>query len=310
MPKVLFTTSSFDLNNFKEIDLLNSLGFESVINPYGKRLTEDQVASLLDEDVVGMVAGLEPLTDRVLRGAKGLKVISRCGIGIDNVDTNAVGDLGIALYNTPDAPTRAVAELTLAHILSLSRRISESDRMVRNGEWQSLMGSLLSRQTVGLIGFGRIGKMVKGLLEAFGTEVIFYDKYYKSDGQLESLSLNELLTLSDIVSVHVPYDTETHHIINADSIRLMKPGAVLINVARGGLIDEKALLEALKSGKLSGAALDCFETEPYDGPLTKLKNVQISAHMGSYAKEARSMMETEACKWLMEGLRKQGIIKD
>ena len=310
MPKVLFTTSSFDLNNFKEIDLLNSLGFESVINPYGKRLTEDQVAGLLDEDVVGMVAGLEPLTDRVLRGAKGLKVISRCGIGIDNVDTNAVGDLGIALYNTPDAPTRAVAELTLAHILSLSRRISESDRMVRNGEWQSLMGSLLSRQTVGLIGFGRIGKMVKGLLEAFGTEVIFYDKYYKSDGQLESLSLNELLTLSDIVSVHVPYDTETHHIINADSIRLMKPGAVLINVARGGLIDEKALLEALKSGKLSGAALDCFETEPYDGPLTKLKNVQISAHMGSYAKEARSMMETEACKWLMEGLRKQGIIKD
>ena len=310
MPKVLFTTSSFDLNNFKEIDLLNSLGFESVINPYGKRLTEDQVAGLLDEDVVGMVAGLEPLTDRVLRGAKGLKVISRCGIGIDNVDTNAVGDLGIALYNTPDAPTRAVAELTLAHILSLSRRISESDRMVRNGEWQSLMGSLLSRQTVGLIGFGRIGKMVKGLLEAFGTEVIFYDKYYKSDGQLESLSLNELLSLSDIVSVHVPYDTETHHIINADSIRLMKPGAVLINVARGGLIDEKALLEALKSGKLSGAALDCFETEPYDGPLTKLKNVQISAHMGSYAKEARSMMETEACKWLMEGLRKQGIIKD
>lgn len=310
MSKILFTTSSFDLNNFEELDLLRSSGFETILNPYNKRLTEEQVAGLLDEEVVGMVAGLEPLTERVIRGAKGLKVISRCGIGIDNVDCNTVNDLGIDLYNTPDAPTRAVAELTLAHILSLSRRITESDRLVRAGEWKPLMGSLLNCQRVGLIGYGRIGKMVKSLLEAFGTQVIIYDKYYESDGISNSVTLDELLAASDIVSLHVPYSSDTHHIINAESIKKMKQGAVLINVARGGLIDEEALLEALKSEKLSGVALDCFEVEPYDGPLIQSKNIQISAHMGSYAKEARNLMEAEACRRLMDGLRKNGVIKD
>ena len=144
MPKILFTTSSFDLNNFEAREELSNKGYHFLVNPYQKRLTEDQVDELLTDDVVGMVAGLEPLTRRVLENAKGLKVIARCGIGMDNVNLIAAKEMGISVFNTPDAPTRAVAELTLAHILSLCRRITESDANLRNSKWSPLMGRLLA----------------------------------------------------------------------------------------------------------------------------------------------------------------------
>ena len=168
MNKIIFTTSTFDLANFTEGNTMEDAGFELKLNPFGKRLTEAQVVELLDDEVVGMVAGLEPLTESVLRGAKSLKVISRCGIGMDNVDISVANELNIMVFNTPDAPTRAVAELTLAHILSLTRRITESDRAIRKGKWQAVMGGLLSKQIVGVIGYGRIGRMVANLLQSFG----------------------------------------------------------------------------------------------------------------------------------------------
>lgn len=310
MPKILFTTSSFDLNNFEEYDLLESLGFEIILNPFKKRLTEDQIVGLLDESVVGIVAGLEPLNDKVLRGAKALKVISRCGIGLDNVDLKVASELGVSVFNTPDAPTRAVAELTISHILSLSRRIVEVDRLVRNGTWQPLMGSLISEQTIGIIGYGRIGKMVATFLLNFGAKVIVHDKFYVQEGDVQSVSLEKLLKESDIVSLHLPYNSENHHFINSSNLKLMKKGSLLINVARGGLVDEEALFFEIESGRMGGAAFDCFENEPYNGPLIKCPTVQISAHMGSYAKQSRLMQEAEACVELMKGLRLHGLISN
>ena len=310
MPKILITTSSFDLNNFEEHGFVKSLGFEIILNPFKKRLTEDQVIGLLDEEVVGIVAGLEPLNDKVLRGAKGLKVISRCGIGLDNVDLKVASELGVSVFNTPDAPTRAVAELTISHILSLSRRIVEADRLVRNGTWQPLIGSLIYKKTIGIIGYGRIGKMVAGLLLNFGAKVIVNDKFYIQEGDVQSVSLEELLKESDIVSLHLPYSSENHHFINSNNLKLMKKGSLLINIARGGLVDEEALLSELESGRMGGAAFDCFEIEPYNGPLTKCSTVQISSHMGSYAKESRFMQEAEACVELMKGLRLHGLISN
>ena len=310
MPKILFTTSSFDLNNFEEHDLLESLGFEIILNPFKKRLTEDQIVGLLDEEVVGIVAGLETLNDKALRSAKGLKVISRCGIGLDNVDLKVAFELGISVFNTPDAPTRAVAELTISHILSLSRRIVEADRLVRNGTWQPLMGSLISEQTIGIIGYGRIGKMVAGLLLNFGAKVVVHDMFYVQEGDVQSVSLEELLKESNIVSLHLPYSSENHHFINSSNLKLMKKGSLLINIARGGLVDEEALLSQIESGRLGGAAFDCFEIEPYNGPLTKCPSVQFTAHMGSYAKESRLMQEAEACVNLMKGLRLHGLISN
>lgn len=309
MPKILVTTSSFDLNNFEELTLLKSNGFEIILNPYGKRLSEEQVFSLLDDEIIGIIAGLEPLNAKVLRAAKALKVVARCGIGLDNVDLQVAEELGIGVYNTPDAPTLAVAELTLAHILSLCRRITESDRLVRGGEWKSLMGSVLSKQTVGIIGYGRIGRMVAKYLIALGARVIIYDKYTVFEPTVESVSYGTLLSESDIISLHIPYSPQSHHMINSDSLALMKDGALLVNIARGGLIDEEALYSALKSGKIGGAALDCFESEPYNGPLLDCVNVQVSAHMGSYAKESRIMQEVEACRALMIGLRQQRILE-
>jgi len=310
MPKIIFTTSSFDLNNFKEYDLLKALGFEFILNPFKKRLTLEQVAFLLNEEVVGIVAGLEPLNEKILRGAKGLKVISRCGIGLDNIDLKVASELGISVYNTPDAPSRAAAELTIAHILSLARRIVEADRLLRSGSWQPLMGALMCKQTVGIIGYGRIGKIVANMLVNFGSKVIVHDKCYIQEGDIQSVSLKELLNQSDIVSLHLPYSSENHHFINSNNLKWMKKGALFINVARGGLVDESALLDEIESGRIGGAALDCFENEPYEGPLSKCTKVQISPHMGSYSKESRSIQESEASEQLMKGLRLHGIIRN
>jgi D-3-phosphoglycerate dehydrogenase len=308
MKKIIFTTSSFDLDNFTDRDKVEAAGFELMVNPFGKRLTEEQVGALLDDTVVGMVAGVEPLTESVINNAKSLKVIARCGIGMDNVNVAAAKAKGISVYNTPDAPTRSVAELTLGHILSLVRRIPESDRMVRNKQWQPLMGGLLNKKTVGIIGFGRIGKMVAELIRAFGSRILVYDPYVKDGENVTHVTLEEILTQSDIITLHIPYSKETHHLIDSASLGIMKQNALLVNVARGGLVDDEALYQALEAGTLGGAALDCFETEPYIGRLSSLNKVQMSAHMGSYAKESRSMMEAEACAELVRGLKEHGLL--
>jgi D-3-phosphoglycerate dehydrogenase / 2-oxoglutarate reductase len=306
--KVLITTSSFSLGNFAQAKSLHDAGISIEVNPHGRRLSEDEVAELVATDVIAILAGLEPLTDRVLSNAKSLRVIARCGTGLDSVDLQAASRLGIDVFNTPDAPTQAVAELTIAHMLNSLRHISTTDSNMRSGKWTPTMGSLLATKTVGLIGVGRIGSAVAKLAQAFGARVIGFDPVVSSHNSVELLSLNEVLDQSDIVSLHVPINDQTHHILNASAISRMKPGSIVVNVSRGGLIDESALHDALKSQHLSGAALDCFEDEPYSGPLLQLPGVHVTAHMGSYARETRDLMEVEASTNLVIGLRKRGLI--
>jgi len=306
--KVLITTSSFSLGNFAQAKSLHDAGISIEVNPHGRRLSEDEVAELVATDVIAILAGLEPLTDRVLSNAKSLRVIARCGTGLDSVDLQAASRLGIDVFNTPDAPTQAVAELTIAHMLNSLRHISTTDSNMRSGKWTPTMGSLLATKTVGLIGVGRIGSAVAKLAQAFGARVIGFDPVVSSHNSVELLSLDEVLNQSDIVSLHVPINDQTHHIVNASAISRMKPGSIVVNVSRGGLIDESALHDALKSQHLSGAALDCFEDEPYSGPLLQLPGVHVTAHMGSYARETRDLMEVEASTNLVNGLRKRGLI--
>ncbi len=308
MSKVLITTSSFSLGNFSQAKSLHDAGISIEVNPHGRRLSEDEVAELVATDVIAILAGLEPLTDRVLSNAKSLRVIARCGTGLDSVDLQAASRLGIDVFNTPDAPTQAVAELTIAHMLNSLRHISTTDSNMRSGKWTPAMGSLLATKTVGLIGVGRIGSAVAKLAQAFGARVIGFDPVVSSHNSVELLSLDEVLNQSDIVSLHVPINDQTHHIVNASAISRMKPGSIVVNVSRGGLIDEPALHDALKSQHLSGAALDCFEEEPYSGPLLQLPGVHVTAHMGSYARETRDLMEVEASTNLVNGLRKRGLI--
>jgi len=306
--KVLITTSSFNLGNFAQAKSLHDAGISIEVNPHGRRLSEDEVADLVATDVIAILAGLEPLTDRVLSNAKSLRVIARCGTGLDSVDLQAASRLGIDVFNTPDAPTQAVAELTIAHMLNSLRHISTTDSNMRSGKWTPTMGSLLATKTVGLIGVGRIGSAVAKLAQAFGARVIGFDPVVNSHNSVELLSLDEVLNQSDIVSLHVPINDQTHHIVNASAISRMKPGSIVVNVSRGGLIDESALHDALISQHLSGAALDCFEDEPYSGPLLQIPSVHVTAHMGSYARETRDLMEVEASTNLVNGLRKRGLI--
>ena len=306
--QVLISTSSFNLANFAQLSDLKKAGVEVKLNPFAARLTEEQVIDLLGTDTIGLIAGLEPLTQNVLKSAKSLKVIARVGTGLDSVDLVAAKELEIIVLNTPDAPTKAVAELTIAHILGLLRHVSQADRQIRSGVWKGLMGSLLETKTVGIVGFGRIGKRVATLLSAFGASVIISDAQVKS-GDFQNVGLDELCTRSDIVSLHLPYSETTHHIIDEKRMNLMKKGSFIVNISRGGLVDEAMLLVALKSGHIAGAALDCFEQEPYEGELRNLENVQITAHMGSYARETRDLMEQEASRLLVNALHEKNLLK-
>jgi D-3-phosphoglycerate dehydrogenase len=308
---ILITTSSFGVASNEALAKIIAAGVKVKLNPYGRRLSEIEAVELLAEPgLIGMIAGVEPINHLALSGAPQLKVISRCGIGIDNIDRGSAEAFGILLCNTPNAPSIAVAELVVGLILDLLRKISLADRSIRAHVWKQHMGNLLAKKTVGIIGYGGIGRRVALLLSAFGTKVLAYDVRDISGEQgVIVCDLEQAIAQSDIVSLHVPYTLENHHLINDSVLNKMKPGAMLINVARGGLVDEKALLKALETGRISGAALDCFETEPYNGPLVELDQVVLTAHMGSYAAESRQIMEIEATENLLQGLRFKGLIK-
>lgn len=278
------------------------------LNPFARRLTQEQSIDLLGKDTIGLIAGLEPLNELVLRSATSLKVIARVGTGLDSVDLVAAKQLGITVLNTPDAPTSAVAELTIGHILGLLRNIASTDRSIRNGVWSGQMGSLLETKTVGIVGFGRIGQRVAKMLTTFGSKIVICDPKTSSK-EFVNVSLEELCEISDVVTLHIPYDKSTHHMIGKKQFDLMRTGSLFVNISRGGLVDENALLNALQSAKIAGAALDCFEQEPYSGPLSKLENVQMTAHMGTYARETRDRMEQEASRLLVDALRKMKVIK-
>jgi D-3-phosphoglycerate dehydrogenase len=308
--KILITTSSFAKNDRKVIDNVRKRGFDVILNPYGRKLTEEEVSDLINQyHPVGMIAGVEPLTHQVLEKAKSLKVISRAGIGMDSVNLQAAKDLGIVVTNTPDAPTIPVAELTLGMILSLLRRIHISDASIRRGDWLRPMGNLLHGKTVGLIGCGRIGSYLAKLLSSFECIVLGCDPFINKSNNFSLVGLGKILSDADIISLHIPYNRENHHFINTERIQNMKKGTLLINAARGGLVDEDALYNALSSGHLGGAALDCFEEEPYTGKLKEFDNVLLTAHIGSYAQEGRIMMERQAVENLFRELKKAGCIE-
>ena len=306
--QILISTSTFNLDNFSELAEIHKAGIEVKLNPFKTRLTEDQVTELLGTNTIGLIAGLETLNEKVLAAATALKVIARVGTGLDSVDLEAAAKLDITVLNTPDAPTSAVAELTLGHILSLLRNIAWTDRQIRNNTWRGQMGSLLETKSVGIVGFGRIGQRVADLASAFGAKVIVSDPYLQTQ-DYENCALDELCQKVDILTLHIPYTESTHNLISAKRIESMKRGSFIINISRGGLVDEDALLQALQSGHIAGAALDCFEQEPYFGPLSKLENVQMTAHMGTYARETRDRMEQEASLLLVKVLRQKRIIK-
>jgi len=226
---------------------------------------------------------------------------------MDNIDLDYCKAHNIAVFNTPQGPTLAVAELVLGSILSAYRSISTSNTNTKNERWHKSMGHLLSNKTVGIIGLGRIGLKLCELLQPFSCTLLGVDPLKPNNDVLNSLSINhvtlsECLESADIISLHLPLTPETYHMIKAKEFALMKENALLINMARGGLINESDLHSALQSGKIKGAILDVFEKEPYDGPLNQLENVFLTPHIGSYAIESRIQMEIDAVNNCLKGL--------
>lgn len=311
MSSLVISTSSFDTGNNPAIQRLLQQGFQIVTNPHKRKLTEDEIIELLSGGASGLIAGIEPLTERVFQSAPHLKVISRCGAGMDSVDLVAAKNHGITVLNTPEAPAQAVAELTLGLMLTLLRQINPIDRTVRNGEWPRTQGRLLAAQIVGIIGLGYIGRRVARLCQAFEATVIAHDPFAtQTPHGVTLMPLQQLLASADIITLHTPYGADTHHMLNADTFAVMKPEAIVINAARGGLVDENALLAALQSGKVSTAALDVFEQEPYHGPLIENNNIILTSHIGSLARESRQRMEIEAAENLLQGLIKAGLVNN
>ncbi|MEY4401399.1 MAG: hypothetical protein RL072_1264 [Actinomycetota bacterium] len=281
-------------------------GIKVVCNESGKRLSEDQLIATKPVNCVGIIAGLEPLSTRVLDHYPELKVISRLGAGLDTVDLDAARRRGVSVLGTPDATTDAVAELTIGLMINSLRGIATSDRNMHSKTWTPVTGGLIKGRTVGIVGFGRIGRRVAELVEAFGARVVYYDPFAQGRDE-RSVTMHELLAESDILTLHTPLNDQTRGLLGAGEISRLKHGCIVVNVARGGLVDEKALASAVHTGRLK-AAVDCFVDEPYSGALCDEPDAVLTAHMGSLTAETRTLMEVTAARQLIAELRKHGVL--
>ena len=298
---VLIGTSSFGKMNPKPLALLKNAGVSHTINPYGRKLTKAELMQLLP-GMDGLIAGLEPIDAEVLASSS-LKVVSRCGSGMANVDQVAAKKLGIQVYGVPDGPTRAVAEMTVGCLMTLIREVPQMDRALHKGQWDKRIGRQLMGMKALIIGFGRIGRTTAMILQGLGVEITAYDPGLKDPGPPLVLDLATALSQVDVVILHNSGEDE---ILGSEAFQQMKPGVFLCNAARGQAVNETALVAALDSGKVAGAWLDALNPEPYlEGPLTRYDQVMLTPHVGSYTYEGRLQMECATVENLLQGLGKR-----
>lgn len=263
-------------------------------------LSESELSGRIGEYDALIVRSKTKVTAPSIAAAKKLRIIGRAGIGVDNIDMGAATEHGIVVVNTPDSNATTTAELAVAHLLSLSRNLPQADRSVRAGEWQpaKFMGAEVTGKTVGIIGFGTIGRIFASRCQGLKLKVLAYDpavtpQVMEAAG-VEAMALDELLKAADYISLHCPLIDQTRNLIDARRLALMKPGARIINCARGGLIDEAALYDAVKSGKIAGAALDVFASEPpKETPLFTLPNIVMTPHLGASTEEAQQAVSVK-----------------
>jgi D-3-phosphoglycerate dehydrogenase len=261
-----------------------------------KGLSEAQLIDLIPDYEAIIVRSKTSVTTSVIEAARQLKVIGRAGSGLDNIDVATATKRGIAVLNAPNVSSNSTAEFALAQLLSLSRNIPQAHASMRAGEWQParFMGTQVMSKSVGVIGFGAVGRKFARLCLALKMEVLVHDPFLNVENEeagIEAVTLEELLARADYVSLHCPLTERTRHLIDAVNLAQMKPGARLINCARGELIDETALLEALQSGRLAGAALDVYASEPpVNSPLLTLDTVVLTPHLGASTEEAQQMV--------------------
>jgi D-3-phosphoglycerate dehydrogenase len=298
MAKALITTVPFGDKNRLPLQMLEDAGIQYLINPHNARLNEDQLISLVaDFDVI--IAGTEKITQRVMERAAKLKLISRVGVGLDGVDLMAAKARGIRVSYTPEAPAPAVAELTLGLMLTLLRSVHVSNGQMHQGKWQRIFGRRLAETTIGVIGVGRIGTRVLRRTKSLGTPRILVNDLVPNyelsrEFKLDWVTKEQIYQEADIITLHLPLTRLTKNMIQREQLMSMKADAMIINTARGGIINEGDLAQVMTAGHLSGAAIDVFEHEPYTGPLAEIDRCVLTAHMGSMSVDCRTRMEIEA----------------
>jgi len=298
--KVLVTTHPFGQIDELPIRLLEKSGVDFTINPLGRKFTESDLIEFVQQFDI-LIAGTEPITSNVINSAGKLKLISRVGIGLDNIDLVAAKRKGIVISYTPDAPAPAVSELTVGLIFSLLRFIHLSNLKMHRSEWKRYFGRRISDVTFGIIGAGRIGSRVIESLLLLGARNILVNDLdmnisikYAKNGKISFVEKDQIYRNCDVISLHVPLTKFTENLINKNVLSIMKREAVLVNTSRGGVVDESALADSLLSGFIGGAAIDVFSEEPYNGPLSLVENCLLTSHMGSMSVDCRGKMEIEA----------------
>jgi len=315
MRKVLVTTVPFGDRVRLPLDLLEAAGVEYVINPLGRKLKEEELAEMAGDFEV-LIAGTEPITEKVMSRAPELRMISRVGIGLDSVDLLAAERRGITVSYTPDAPAPAVAELTIGLMFSLMRSIHVANAQMHQGEWRRHFGRRVSELTIGVMGAGRIGGRVLRHLAALGAGRLLVNDT-NPECRLNTTLPGEwvekdvIYREADIVSLHVPLTAQTKNMVRREHLLYMKPDAMIVNTARGGIINEADLAEVLRAGHLGGAAVDVFCEEPYSGELSSIERCLLTSHMGSMSVDCRTRMEIEATEEAIRylaGAPLQGVV--
>lgn len=297
-PRVLVTSNFFGDSDPRAHAILRETGAE-IVYRNDHILTEDEIAGFIP-GFDALVAGTEPITPRVMDQAPGLKLIARVGVGYDSVNVPAARTRGIQVTHSPAGPWPAVGELTVGLMIDLLRWVGPVDHAVKSGKWMRPIGRRLSLVTVGIVGVGRIGKaVIRHIVNGFpGVRVLANDLVpdaaFGREFGVEWVDKERLYSEADIISLHVPLTRLTRNLIAADQLALMKPTSVLINTARGGMIDEAALAAALGEKRLAGAAIDVFSREPYKGPLAGFDNCILTAHIGGNTFDCRARMEMDA----------------
>lgn len=314
--KILITPRSFGKTSNVPFEMLNKYGYEIIRNEAGLKYSEDELLDII-EDVDGVIVGLDPITERVLKKGKKLKVVSKYGVGLDNIDLEAAKKLGIKVTYTPGANNESVADFAFSLMLTLSREVNKLDEIVRSNKWEKRIGTEVYGKTIGVIGTGAIGKGVARRATGFDMEILAYDLYpdeaFANTIGMKYVDKKTIMEKSDFITLHVPLTDEMYHFIDSKELNMMKKNAILINTSRGGIVNEDALYDALKEKKIAGAALDVYETEPpINHKLLKLDNVLLTPHCGASTIDATNRMGVIAVEGLvsvLEGMEPKYLAK-
>lgn len=296
--KVLITPRSFGQNSKVPFDMLKENGWTIVKNPYGRILTEEEMEELI-ADVDGVIVGVDPLSKNVLKAAKKLKIISKYGVGLDNADLEYAKEKEIQVFNVKNGNSNAVADYAFALMLAVSRKVVLIDRECRKNNWKKIKSLEVFNKTIGIVGLGEIGKGMANRAKGFNMNILAYDVFkdeaYAKENNIQYVELERIIKESDYITIHLPLLDSTRNLFSKKEFEDMKETAVIVNTARGGIIDENALYDALKNEEIYGAGIDVFECEPpRDKRFLELDNIVLGSHCAASSLEAIDNMSVRS----------------